>query len=284
MNWSCAYDSAMTIAASTFLHIRSELRHPWSVLGETSSLLCQLLHQVLPYIPWDYSILDGVRDRLRDHFTSIDPLNFPRVGPALAQCSSIVERLFTNPNEHQLHLPLHCETHSCNFLWSPSILSYEIISSSVMESLHSNTSTHISTQDYLLHSITQRNRTNPLYVCSHLHSSTLMTPCRVSLSSSVDSLLPPFLVFELYSYPSFHFIPSLYLSLSPVIPSLYKLRGVVYSGHQHFTARVSIDNVVLDYDGQIQAGQLLPTRITSNLDWSSMPGNRQPHLLIYSLF
>ncbi|KAF5350421.1 hypothetical protein D9758_012447 [Tetrapyrgos nigripes] len=70
-NWSCAYDSALTVLTSTFLQLSVDLRAQWANVNQYAVSLISHFHRAFlttSPIEWDHTLLDPIRDHLRDLF------------------------------------------------------------------------------------------------------------------------------------------------------------------------------------------------------------------------
>jgi hypothetical protein len=102
---------------------------------------------------------------------------------------------------------------------------------------------------------------------------------------------PPVLYFEVQSTQSVTIFPSQTL----VLPCqdggvIYQLKGIVYVGGQHFSARLITDDCIWNYDGQMNAGYPQSENATESafgnsdciLRRFSHLGGRAAHVYIYS--
>ncbi|KAF5343799.1 hypothetical protein D9758_016212 [Tetrapyrgos nigripes] len=119
LNWSCAYDTALTLLTYIFRDVTERFSQKWSSISTHSSMLINLLTEncVLEYSSLSTDMMNAMRETLRNYLTNYDPHHFVRSGPHMASCSSIME-LFTTPfrSTEQCLLPLCCAKHNIEFL------------------------------------------------------------------------------------------------------------------------------------------------------------------------
>ena len=95
----------------------------------------------------------------------------------------------------------------------------------------------------------------------------------------------PYLHFEIPPDMTNSVLPSRILTISNVntMPDHYFLRGIIYHGQLHFTARlITTDNIVWAYDGQVNSGVPVQEHITSyDVKQLKTLQGRQAYVYIY---
>jgi hypothetical protein len=96
---------------------------------------------------------------------------------------------------------------------------------------------------------------------------------------------PPLLVIEVTPGTCPSVVPSLTLEVpGPGKLETYALRGIIYLGQYHFTARLlDPDGNIWSHNGQKNFGQPWLTGNTNNQDVLTIFNGREPYLYLYAL-
>jgi hypothetical protein len=106
----------------------------------------------------------------------------------------------------------------------------------------------------------------------------LSSPARIVLRNH-----PPVLFFELGRIQNIEVVPSDTLVLPSQNDSArYKLKGIVYSGSAHFTARLIGDDMTWTYDGQLNDGHPHAENVFSKSAQLHELDGRQAHICVYA--
>jgi hypothetical protein len=106
----------------------------------------------------------------------------------------------------------------------------------------------------------------------------LLSPARIVLRNH-----PPVLFFKLGRIQNIEVVPSDTLVLPSQNDSArYKLKGIVYSGSAHFTARLIGDDMTWTYDGQLNDGHPHAENVFSKSAQLHELDGRQAHICIYA--
>lgn len=196
---------------------------------------------------------DRNRDKFRDVLSTPRPHRFPRRGHATVDVTEIFEQLDTDA-QHDCggSIQRHCS--HCGLRGSP--VSFHLpttIHPAVLSSLQNNEiplNDPFTIQDWLnLVIATQTDELNPENIC---HT------CPASFEGT-DIIFEhlPYLYFDVPQEMASRVLPSKELTF-PTMNSVhdrYQLRGVIYHGLLHSTARlITEDNMVWGYDGQHNMG------------------------------
>ncbi|KAF5357492.1 hypothetical protein D9758_012512 [Tetrapyrgos nigripes] len=277
-NWSCAYDTVLTLLIYT-LRDSSEVFHQrWHSLSTYTTTFVEFLyqHNVHQLSLLSTLSMNTMRELFRDFLTAYDPRQFIRTGPHMASCSPMLE-LFTMPSRstQECLLPFSCRNHNIDFVITLRVPFSIIPTFDTLNLFRNAAPTNRSTvQDWLLYLVNQYNISSSLTSCPLSNDS----QCDLHAHSSVLDLLPPFILVELPPEPDHNiFEVNDNLCIATHLPIRYQLCGIVRLGGAHFTCKIFTDQTAYDYDGQLRDGFLVPT---NNLPCSSRP---YPHLALYRL-
>ncbi|KAG2114486.1 hypothetical protein BD769DRAFT_1391473 [Suillus cothurnatus] len=270
-NWSCAYDSTFMI----FLYIYRSASHTWKTSWRAGcgnrEQLGVLFEKLLSSNTnlFSQQLFDACRDKFRDLLNAHDPNTFPRFGPHLTSASAIMEYMCPEPH-------LHIRT---------------VVESNVYtDEIGSQSPLRLPSYCGPLHWLDVPNPLLSLQVWFELwfsYQTDRLNERRNhnTFGSRADIILtnpPPLLFFELGSGQHVTVIPSDALDFPCQNGTVrYRLKGIVYCGRAHFTARLITDDVTLTYDGQVHDGQPHVEDISINLlDVRELDG-REAHICVY---
>ncbi|KAI0349497.1 hypothetical protein OH77DRAFT_1464029 [Trametes cingulata] len=226
-DWSCAYDSLFTI----LWNIRIDEGDAWFNSLPQDNILCRAMVTRFVSLPTSTTLLESTRDNIRDAISMMDPDTFPRRGPATASVSELITALFQCPTA------FGTSSVSCTVCGTVSERATEIASSFLWCVLPFHVPEMADVQSACL------NLLHHSYDV-HCHACRSLSGLSTQLNSA-----PPLLVLEVANVNQLD--PNTSLSL-PVAGQLreWALRGVIYHGRNHFTARyLSADAHVWYHDG-----------------------------------
>jgi hypothetical protein len=215
-----------------------------------------MLHECFSRLSVEYrqnhcSNFDQYRDQLRDILSARQPNTFPRHGPAAIDVADIFEQLNENGQQVTIqHICPHCNQ------TPPLTISLPLLTT-VHPSMLSNSPNH---QVTMPTPFTIQEWVNALITTnadSHLPGTTCPA-CSTTMQITNTVLQPsPFLHFEVPPEVTNSVLPSHILTVSKTISvsDHYLLRGIIYHGQLHFTARlITTENIAWAYDGQLNRG------------------------------
>ncbi|KAH9920732.1 hypothetical protein B0H21DRAFT_701913 [Amylocystis lapponica] len=234
-NWSCAYDSLLTIMWNMYLVAGDQ----WLNTVTSQNALTASLLNGFALARNDLRLLEMIRNRLRDLLFSIDGTRFARRGPVTASVVDVAEQLLTSvvPYGTTRNTCSRCglvasDVSMTSFVWTmyPSLWASPNIGHTTVSTATCMTS-----------------------IAQH----TLQSRCRTCTSGMVQTLNvthePPVIALEIF--PPSAIYPTIDLSLTVQIqcngtPHAMHLAGVVYAGFNHFTSRfIDRTDAVWFYDG-----------------------------------
>lgn len=286
-NWSCAYDSVFMLLFSVYRSFDEIWKRAWHTLSPFHNMLGDMF-DVLMYSPdnmMSSQLFDFSRDNLRNFLHQRNADRFPRTGQVGTAASNIFEEL---DESRQL-----CLTGVC------------------VGQCHDDGNTQSSTAEltaclpticFPIHGPEQCKA--PTDLQEYIDNFFILKLQRLAREGRICSTcgLTLKLVLHLQSQPSmicFEVPGDMYSSLLPVsnllIPQLncskcYELRGVLYLGDFHFTARImETDGTVWTDDGNKNHGRPVADNSCSHLvsegklDCLMYQGSSKAHIYIYSL-
>ena len=250
-DWSCAYDSFFMI----FFYMYHSSSQPWRVSWSTYSPLTISLNMFfeemsLAYNDGHHPDFNRNRDKFRDILSAHRPRTFPRRGHATVDVTEIFEQLDSDArHDHGRTIQRHCFHCDLN---SPSASLHlpSIIHPAMLTGLQNNElplDNPFTIQDWLNIVIdTQTDDLNIAHACPTSSEGTDINLQRL-----------PYLHFDVPQEMANCVLPSKEL-VFPTINSVrdrYQLKGIIYHGQLHFTARlVNEHNMIWGYDGQDNMG------------------------------
>jgi hypothetical protein len=259
-----------------FLYIYRSASHAWKTTWRAGCAdreqLAALFDELLSSTTNLFSrhLFDASRDKFRDLLNAHNPNTFPRFGPQLTSASAIMEYMCPEPH-------LHIQP---------------VVESNVYTD-ESGSRSPLRLPSYCgpLHWLDVPNPLLSLQVWFELwfsYQTDRLNERRAhnTFGSAGDIILanpPPLLFFELGSGQHVTVVPSDVLDFPCQNGTVrYHLKGIVYCGGAHFTARLITDNVTLTYDGQVNDGQPHVEDISINfLDVRELDG-REAHICVYA--
>jgi len=257
-NWSCAYDCVFMVLFYVYRGGSLAWCTSWRTLGHA---LYQLAMSFEALMASDINLhssasFDCARDKMRDLLSENDPVRFARYGPHFTSVVSILENLFQGFSPGLLYVNGRGATDSNGLLYNcVEVLSYTLPSLCSRLRWMQFDCSSISLQGWInlflqRECAKENGRRSLSSSLIPIEDSHAMEHTRVVLQST-----PPMLYFEVVSTPTCTFLPSVEL----VLPTLngcvtYNLRGILYFGDQHFTARLFLHGRIWVYDGQINEG------------------------------
>lgn len=219
-NWSCAYDSLLTI----LLNICADSDGDWLSSVCPDNAYMDTIRENMPADLAEPGAIESMRDALRDPLSSQDPGRFPRYGPALAAVSDVVSTLFRCP------IPFASSTMACNACSMETQPVVDMAQSYVWYLTPSAFRTHFPMQN----SLTTSEYIDCLLtvgIQAHCATCRSLNPVRTGLHDA-----PPLIAIE--TTPSIAVRPEGTIRI-PVdgIERTWRLGGVIYHGFNHFTCR-----------------------------------------------
>ena len=282
-DWSCAYDVFYMI----FFYMHYSSTDLWTNTWRHYSPLAYMLHDNFNRLSLKYQqghklTFDQHRDELRDVLSACEPNIFPRHGHAAIDVTDIFEQLNKN-GQYVCALTIQHICPHCNSTPPPTLhlrLSTTVHPAMLPCSLNS--------QLALPTPFTIQQRTNTLIASnieSH-HLGTVCLTCSTNMQIATTLLQPsPYLHFEIPSEITNSVLPSRILTISNtnMLPHHYCLRGIIYHGQLHFTARlIGMDNTAWIYDGQLNMGvPVLEHGSSDGVEQLMTLQGRQPYIYIY---
>jgi hypothetical protein len=296
-NWSCAYDSTLMTVLYAYMTLDAEIRLHWMAESPLNGILAHSFNTLLSSCKKLKSAteIDAVREKLHDYLSNHDSIHFPRHGPhgapaeliftylqrsnskAISLCYSCDSSIPCSPH---IYVPLQQDlpTIFCTTFWNA-------WSSNAL--FHIPNQTSASVQSWIDLALASRAR--------HLQSTPSDMPCDGPCLSVCRSRMfltgpPSMLVMEVIPDTCPKVIPSAKIFL-PVRDGVltYSIRGVIYLGQFHFTARmIHSDGNIWSYDGQKNHGipwlddncrsMQTPAHVTALMEFD----NHSAHLYIYT--
>jgi hypothetical protein len=261
-DWSCAYDSVLMIVFYAYLAFNTTAKDSWKGQTQLNVTLAQsfdylISSQARLKSPSEFDVL---RDRLRDFLTRQDPHHFPRRGPHGAPADLIFDYL-TTPNDSALSVTYSCTSPQpcCPPTLIPTHHNLPKIFSSTqwrewcLGTNEDVTKVSASVQTWIDLAITSTLRR----AASIPNSAVCDAPC----SSERRAYFclnnpPPILVIEVTPGTTPTVLPSNMLKIPSIHePTTYMLRGIIYLGQFHFTARlIDPQGLIWCYDGRKNGG------------------------------
>lgn len=263
-DWSCAYDAFFMV----FFFIHHSSGEFWTNSWSTYSPLAFVLHNYFSRLSSEYTHglqpqFDQYRDQIRDILSDQQPNIFPRHGPAAIDVSDIFEQLNWN-SEHGHMMSIQRTCSHCNQEFPPVSLHLPTTIHPAM--LPCPTNHPVSTANTLTiqESINTMINTAVKDEYFNIHCA----QCSSGLQNTEISLPPsPYLHFDVPPDGSHSILPSHTLNFSNENTgnNYYRLRGIIYHGNLHFTARlITMDHGTWSYDGQHNGG--IPIKDTVKAD------------------
>ncbi|KAF5335017.1 hypothetical protein D9758_016196 [Tetrapyrgos nigripes] len=252
-NWSCVYDTALTLLTYVFREATPEFREKWKSLSvHTFSLLALFMeNEIHQDANPTCSTMNTMRERLRDYLTSYSPSQFVHTGAHMASCSSILE-LFTVPLtfEHQCLVPFSCLDHNTEFIVNFKIpLSLIPTNNTIIFGSNSSELRPLTVQHWLS-MLVDRSNSLALTLCPEKTNHSDDYECHLHPLSTLLDCLSPFILIELPEQPYqdlFQICAS--IQIFDHLPIVYNLSAVVLLGSSHFSSRIYLKNETYFYDG-----------------------------------
>ena len=259
IDWSCAYDCTIMVLLYAYTAATEERRLDWkhtglAVTNHLTDNLDQVLHTTT--IASSSERLHFAREGMRDLLSAQDPIMFPRHG----QIGTPVERIFevTTLNDPQFLTQFECpgsppcttafisqRTRHLSFLLSSNLWE-------VLDGMHLPESHTASVQDWVNLSLYSYHPENTVMEL------TCENPCtEIQYGIPFISTPCPIIVFEITPGMTPSTVPNRILNIPDVDNEIrnYHLRGIIYYGGYHFTARlIDTHDIVWTYDSQIHNG------------------------------
>lgn len=254
-DWSCAYDSFFMV----FFYIHHSSTEFWINSWTNFSPLTSILHKYFSSLSSEYKQgqrpkFNQYRDQIRDILSERQPTTFPRHGAAAIDVSDIFEQL-NRDSEHGRTMSIRRTCSNCNQTFP--IVSLHLPTTIHPAMLPCSTNHPISMKA----SFTIQDWVNTIIdeAAKDEHSNIHRTVCSSAHQNTDISFEPsPYLHFDVPSDGPYSVFPSMTLTLTSgntANSSFYQLRGIIYHGDLHFTARlITMDHITWNYDGQRNTG------------------------------
>lgn len=278
-NWSCSYDSILTALFCMYIQLNNHNKIIWSLRNDCSAFLGRVFNELIDQnFSHSPDAITVVRDQFRDYLHSLDPDDFPRVGQQMAYTASIIQsveycQVLHQPMIYNIICGSCNRTTSCKIdLIMPNALSPSGWQSNARHIGVEPNAEYSTTQDWvnilfssaLRHAMPATNQIIQSTLDSHGNA------CSATPSSMImfDSL-PPSLILETLPGLKPKVIPDIEITLkSELFQKQYYLRGVVYSGSVHFTARLLDQQSVWNYDGAKNGGKPYLESTLNDTTWN----------------
>ncbi|KAI9060905.1 hypothetical protein FKP32DRAFT_1577011 [Trametes sanguinea] len=233
MDWSCAYDSVLTIV----WNLKVDLGNAWLQSLHSLSVASALLVTRFVALPTEAVALEPVRNTLRDLLSMMDPTAFPRKGETMASVSDLALALFHCSAPCGVSEALCTICHTC--FSHPT----DLCTSYVWTVL----------PDIVRRVPSERAMVPMQAVIDILISAGYPVRCRACRNAcdvtSTFHTAPPIVCIDVGNVDGLRADDTLHFPVAGA-DTCWKLRGVIYHGFQHFTARyIAEDDSVWYHDG-----------------------------------
>jgi hypothetical protein len=291
VNWSCGYDSVFMTFFTLYLQLHSHDQNTWTAQNNCTKKLSELYNSIDLHDNHLTSLLmNNARDDFRQYLFQLNSQRFPRLGPATTSVTDITDLMFQSLALTQKMI--HCV--SCNTCKTATQTQIELhIGYCATPSLWTNS-------DYQHNSFSTPQHWLNLFLMAGAHHAPLAS--KLSIESSLknhhqqcsvvpkqellyDFLLPSLIIeIDPTMIPSTYIIPEVYLQ-SVQGSEKYTLRSIIYSGQNHFTARLLDNMTIWNYDGAENNGSPQYYGALESISWpdsnlASFNG-RHMHILLY---
>ena len=196
------------------------------------------------------STMNNARDQFRDYLFSCHNEFFPRTGPSLVDITEIINLIDVHKPEHIIHLS-SCTV--CGY--------YAQVPISMVITYIPTPSIWTSNAVRVGQSVNATCTTSETWIKLLLQHALR----HIELND-----LPPSWTIEINPHLQPKTIPSLKMHLrTSHSEQLYYLRAIIYTGSQHFTARLIIDDMIWNYDSAKNNGRPYLYTMTSNSEWNA---------------
>jgi hypothetical protein len=282
MDWSCAYDAFFMV----FFYIHRSSTESWMNSWSNYSPLASMLHEYFSRLSSDYNLgqranFDRYRDQFRDFLSTRQPLTFPRHGPVPIDVTDVIEQLNENgQHDRTVTVQRMCSQCTQSFpsvtLRLPTTIHPAILPHSANCPI--SMATTFTIQQWVNTAINANVENN--------QSGRMCPSCSSAPRMTNVSLQPcPFLHFDVPSDVTDSVLPSRILTFNntDLASDHYRLRGIIYHGQLHFTARlIAMDNVAWGYDGQCNMGiPIKDPMASSNVRELTKFQGRQAYIYVY---
>jgi hypothetical protein len=220
-------------------------------------------------------LFDHLRDKMRDSLATTDAMSFPRYGLHFAAVSKIMEVVFPNNMPALMCILEGGTSHVQDHI---QVLNFALPSLCSAANWIVPDNGWVSLQDWLLAFLQKESHKASVSI----HGQSQSPPPKVVLQYK-----PAVLFFEVVSTTSCTFMPSVTLTIpSHGMDAIYDLRAIVYSGNQHFTARMIFSGQTWNYDGRLNSGCPIACSARpseSNYQYLSHFDGRAAHIFVYVL-
>lgn len=236
MDWSCAYDAIVTILWNCF----EQGNDNWAWLVEHCAV-AGTLQASFDDVRRGTLSLDQARNGLRDTLSAQNAAFFPRRGATLTAIDRVIDAVFATTDPHAQRFRF-CKM--CGYVGSVSTVASPLWSTGFNVAMRTRRSTVSTTE--LFHNLIGDNSKGNCTRCS----------ARGSLFTATRFAVPPrFLILEVPAedmrFPMVRIERSLRMRMSEEVRS-WRLFGVVYLAHSHFTARFLTSSGELFYHDGIE--------------------------------
>ncbi|KAH9852843.1 hypothetical protein C2E23DRAFT_729753 [Lenzites betulinus] len=241
-NWSCAYDSLLTILVNIYIDMDSEQFD----LIATGNRYMDFLRARLPACLTDAEELTSMRDVLRDLLYAAHPTTFPRTGRVMTAVSDIMACLFDSPTNfgESAMLCSFCATNSPHMIDVARSYAWSLTPAAFRHCFPGQSS--ITSSEYIACLLSAG-------VTAHCPACRTINPVRTVLTQP-----PPLVILE--TSDAVPVRPEAQIRL-PVNESVHVWRfaGAIYHGFAHFTARyVDTDGRTWYHDGDVTKQLCIP--------------------------
>jgi hypothetical protein len=295
-DWSCAYDTVLMTVFYAYLSLSIDSRRRWSLQTSLSQALDQSFRWLTSSRERMMSCqeFNTIRDQMRNFLSGQDSHHFPRHGAVGAPADLIFDYLKQADNK-KLSVTYTCR--SSPICGPPLVIPTEKRLPTIWSTTAWNEWTNGSTSQGFPNNLASVSIQTWLEVALASRSEMpLQIPCDSLCTSDRVSCLsisnpPPLLVFEVSPGTVPTPIPCAVINV-PCVQEVegYALRGVIYLGHFHFTARlIDRSGQIWNYDGQKNGG--IPYRDNNceftienaQMDSLTVLDDRPAYLYVYAL-
>ncbi|KAI0357519.1 hypothetical protein OH77DRAFT_1398804 [Trametes cingulata] len=248
VNWSCAYDSLLTVLWNIYCEDRDQFVAKMSSLTASMDVLIACFSNVNR----DMSNLEGQRDTFRDALAGIDGVRFPRSGRCLVAVSDIMEELLKRDGGYG-YRGMRCV--SCGRVQRGGREIGSVFSSGLLY---------------------RQIAGEPTTTCAYCGG--------LGMASVIGECVPFVICLELYpasGRPHVWLDRSFHMSMNSVT-RYWKLRGLIYWGANHFTCRFVDHNGMVWYHDGVSCGQNCEVEgQVGEVDLLEARGRSLSHLVYY---
>jgi hypothetical protein len=290
-DWSCAYDCVFMTTFYAYLCFNDTSKLSWRRQSTLSSLLSSLFQDLTTaHSIMSCTAFDNARDKMRDFLSDLSPNHFPRYGPIGASAEEIFDHLKDHENT-QLFTSYRCSSSSpceATAMLSrsdslPSIFFTPLWSTwSQRTTINNNAPPEKATTQQWIDLYFQSKQNSDCHLVHSTNCTASSASCQVYIDNS-----SPLISFEVVPDTRPVHVPSIDLHIQSRQRRIqYSLRGIIYCGQYHFTARLfdSHHNIWI-YDGQANGG--FPSSECMLADFSDLTQltflhGRNAHLYLYT--